>query len=131
MRTRLAAAVAAATLMLAGAAAADPLEGRWVTARDDNGNFGMIEVAPCGGRLCGTLIRAYGPEGQPIESPNVGRNIISETRPQGDGTYRGKVYSPDRGKTYSSRLTLSGDRLSVEGCVLGICRDGGTWERVE
>jgi uncharacterized protein (DUF2147 family) len=25
---------------------------------------------------------------------------------------------------------LNGDTLAVRGCVLGICRDGGTWTRV-
>ncbi|MGR3485119.1 MAG: DUF2147 domain-containing protein [Paracoccaceae bacterium] len=122
--------LAAALIALAGAAAADPLEGRWTTSRDDNGNFGMIQVAPCGSFLCGTLVQAYDANGAAMTSENVGRLIISETVAQGGGEYRGKVYSPDRGQTYSSRLQLTGDRLQVRGCVLGICRDGGTWQRV-
>ncbi len=109
--------------------AADPLEGQWVTSRDDNGNFGLIQVAPCGAALCGTLVAAYGSDGGQIDSENVGRQIISETVAQGGGEYRGKVYSPDRDKTYSSKLQLSGNSLAVSGCVLGICRDGGTWTR--
>jgi hypothetical protein len=28
-------------------------------------------------------------------------------------------------------MQLSGDALQVSGCVLGICRDGGTWARVD
>jgi uncharacterized protein (DUF2147 family) len=49
-----------------------------------------------------------------------------------DGVYDdGKVWSPDRDKTYSSDMTLSGNSLAVRGCVLGICRDGGTWTRVK
>jgi len=54
--------------------------------------------------------------------------------PQGGGDYgRGKIWAPDRDKTYASRMHLEGDRLSVSGCILGgaICRDGGTWRRVE
>ena len=113
----------------AGAAMADPLEGLWRTARDDNGNSGLIQVAPCGDALCGTLIRAFDANGNEMASDNVGRLIISETRPRGNGEYRGKVYSPDRDQTYNSRLQLSGDTISVSGCVLGICRDGGTWTR--
>jgi uncharacterized protein (DUF2147 family) len=27
-------------------------------------------------------------------------------------------------------MQLNGNTLSVRGCVLGICRDGGTWTRV-
>ena len=114
----------------AGAAfAADPLEGMWRTAKDDNGNSGMIQVAPCGNALCGTLIKAYDSSGNEMDSPNIGRKIISETVSSGEGSYRGKVYSPDRDKTYKSKLTLTGSTLAVEGCVLGICRDGGTWTR--
>jgi len=120
---------AAALIALAGAAFADPLEGMWRTVADDNGNSGLIQVAPCGAALCGTLVRAFDGNGNEMQSPNVGRQIISQTVPQGNGAYRGKVYSPDRDKTYNSRLQMNGNTLSVEGCVLGICRDGGTWTR--
>ena len=119
-----------ATIALAGAAfAADPLEGMWKTTADDNGNSGLIQVAPCGAKLCGTLVKAFDANGKSIASDNIGKKIISNTVAQGGGLYKGKVYSPDRDKTYSSRLTLSGNRLAVQGCVLGICRDGGNWVR--
>jgi len=113
----------------AGAAAADPLEGSWRTPADDNGNSGIVEVAPCGAALCGTLTQAFDSSGASIQTPNIGRQIISDTTASGGGEYRGQVYSPDRDKTYNSRLQLNGNQLSVSGCVLGICRDGGTWTR--
>lgn len=123
---------AAAVLLSAGAAlAADPLEGYWRTAKDDNGNSGLIHVQPCGAELCGTLVKAFDAAGQEMQSGNVGRQIISQTVNKGGGKYTGKVYSPDRDKTYNSRLQLSGGTLSVSGCVLGICRDGGTWSKVK
>lgn len=122
---------AVAAIAFAGAAFADPLEGVWQTAQDDNGNFGHIQVAPCGSALCGTLVRSFDGAGNEVASNFTGRNIISETTANGGGQYRGKVYAPDRDKTYNSRLQLSGDSLSVSGCVLGICRDGGTWTRVQ
>ena len=124
-------ALAAAALMaLATAALADPLEGTWRTIADENGNSGLIQVAPCGAALCGTLIRAFDASGAEVSTPNIGRLIISETVAEGGGAYRGKVYSPDRDQTYNSRLQLNGNSLAVQGCVLGICRDGGTWTRV-
>ncbi len=124
-------AAAATVLALSGAALADPLEGIWQTAKDDNGNFGHIEVSACGDRFCGVLVRSFGPDGKPIESANTGKRIIWDMAAQGDGTYaKGKVWSPDRDKTYNSRMVLSGDSVTVKGCVLGICRDGGTWARV-
>jgi uncharacterized protein (DUF2147 family) len=122
---------AAALMALATTAFADPLEGLWQTAQDDNGNFGHIQVAPCGAALCGTLVKSYDSSGAEMITENVGRQIISETVANGGGQYRGKVWSPDRDKTYNSRLQLSGNTLAVSGCVLGICRDGGTWTRVQ
>jgi uncharacterized protein (DUF2147 family) len=117
--------------LAAGAAAADPAAGVWQTAPDDNGNFGHVEVTACGAALCGTLVRAYDASGKEIASPNVGRRIVWDMAPKGGGQYAGgKVYSPDRDKTYNGRLTLTERGLAVEGCVLGICRDGGTWLRV-
>ena len=51
---------------------------------------------------------------------------------KGNGKYGGgKIWAPDRDKTYSSKLVLSGDQLQVKGCILIICRDGGTWQRVK
>ncbi|MEP1537426.1 MAG: DUF2147 domain-containing protein [Paracoccaceae bacterium] len=112
-----------------GAMAADPLEGLWRTTKDDNGNSGLIEVKPCGAKLCGTLIKSFDASGASVSSKQIGRKIISETVASGGGSYKGKVYSPDRDKTYNSKLALSGNTLKVSGCVLGICRDGGTWSR--
>jgi uncharacterized protein (DUF2147 family) len=123
---------AVALLVSALAAQADPVEGVWQTARDDNGNFGHIQIAPCGDRLCGVLIRAYNGAGQQIDSDNVGRRIVWDMVARGDGAYgKGKIWSPDRDKTYNSKMELAGDRLTVSGCVLVICRDGGTWARVK
>lgn len=123
--------LAAAMVFVAGAAMAEPLLGTWQTAKDDNGNYGHIVVAPCGSKLCGKLVTSFDSSGKKFQSANNGRNIISATVPQGNGQYKGKVYSPDRDKTYNSKLALSGNTLKVSGCVLGICRDGGTWKRVK
>lgn len=119
-----------AVLFVAGAAAADPIEGRWQTAPDDNGNFGFVDVAACGAAFCGTLVAAFDGTGTQVETPNIGRQIIWDTVANGDGTYEGRIYAPDRDKEYASSLELAGDQLAVSGCVLGICRSGGTWVRV-
>ncbi len=125
--------LAAVLSMTAGAAfAADPVEGVWKTKPDDNGNFGYVQIKPCGPAFCGTLIKAFDGSGKEIDSPNVGKKIVWDMVAYPDGVYDdGKIWSPDRDKTYSSDMTLSGNSLSVRGCVLGICRDGGTWTRVK
>jgi uncharacterized protein (DUF2147 family) len=123
--------IALAALFLAGSAAADPLIGRWQTAPDDNGNIGIVEVAPCAAALCGTLIAAFDSSGARIDTPQVGRLIIWDTVASAEGAYEGRIYSPDRDKEYASRLALAGDRLTVSGCMMGMCRQGGVWQRVQ
>ena len=125
-------ALAALLAVLGTAALADPVEGMWKTKPDDNGNFGHVRIKPCGPAFCGTLVTAFDGSGKQIESPNVGRKIVWDMVAYGDGLYDdGKVYSPDRDKTYNSEMKLNGNSLTVKGCVLGICRDGGTWSRVK
>ena len=123
---------AAALIFAATSAFADPVEGIWQTKKDDNGNFGFVEVKPCGPAFCGVLIKSFDPAGKPKDSPNIGRKIIWDMVAYPDGLYDdGQIYSPDRDKTYNSDMTLTGDKLAVRGCVFGICRDGGTWSRVK
>lgn len=125
-------AYAAAVAVMAGTAWADPVEGVWQTRKDDNGNFGHVEIKPCGPAFCGTLVRAFDGAGKEIDSPNIGRKIVWDMVAYPDGLYDdGRIYSPDRDKEYSGDMTLAGDSLKVRGCVLGICRDGGTWKRVK
>jgi len=122
----------AALLVLGSAALADPVEGIWQTLKDDNGDYGHIEIKPCGPAFCGTLIAAFESDGSPIDSPNVGRQIVWDMTPYPDGLYDdGRIYAPDRDREYNGDMTLSGDSLAVRGCAMGICRNGGTWSRVK
>lgn len=128
MKKLLIATIAAA--LSATVAHADPVEGRWSTSPDDNGNSGIIQIAPCGNRFCGTLIESRRSNGEVFQSPNNGRQIVWDMEPAGNGQYRnGQVWSPDRDQTYRSSMTLSGNTLAVEGCFLVICRTS-TWTRV-
>ena len=122
--------MAGAFMLAAGLAQAEPVLGIWQTQADDNGNFGHVEIAPCGAAICGTIVKAYNSSGAERPSDNIGRQMIWDMKARGDGNYRGgKIWAPDRDKTYNSRMTLSGDQLEVNGCVLGICR-GQVWRRV-
>ncbi len=126
--------ILAVALAFAGTAAlaADPVEGIWKTKPDDNGNYGYVQIKPCGPAFCGTLIKAFDGAGKELDSPNVGKKIVWDMVAYPDGLYDdGQIWSPDRNKTYNSDMTLAGNKLSVRGCVLGICRDGGTWTRVK
>jgi uncharacterized protein (DUF2147 family) len=123
---------AALTLVAGMAQAADLVVGVWQTKPDDNGNFGHIDVKPCGAAYCGTLVKAFDGSGKVITSANVGKRIIWDMVAKGNGAYAdGKVWSPDRNKTYKSKMQLSGNNLAIQGCVLVVCRDGGNWTRVK
>lgn len=118
-----------AVILSTGTALADPALGRWATQADDNGNRGIIDMAMCGNRLCGTLIESRRANGEVFQSANNGRQIVWDMEPRGNGSYRdGQIYAPDRDQTYSSRMDLAGDTLTVAGCVLFICREQ-TWTR--
>ncbi|WP_039018279.1 DUF2147 domain-containing protein [Halocynthiibacter namhaensis] len=119
------------TLGFASGALADPIHGTWQTIPDDNGHYGHIEISACGAAICGTLVRAYDSAGTQLETDNIGKRMVWDMENTGGGEYdNGKVYSPDRDKTYNGEMELSGNSLTVKGCVFGICRSGGTWSRV-
>lgn len=119
----------AALALSATAAFADPAEGRWSTQPDDNGNTGIIEITMCGNTLCGTLIESRHGNGEVFQSENVGRQIVWDMEPRGNGEYRGgRVWSPDRDQTYRATMDLAGAQLTVAGCFLFICRDQ-VWTR--
>ncbi|MCB1332929.1 MAG: DUF2147 domain-containing protein [Roseivivax sp.] len=123
--------LAAAAVLSAGAALADPVEGVWKTQPDDNGHYGHITISMCGAEICGVIGKAYDGAGKELASENVGKQMIWAMQAEGGGQYKGgKIWAPDRNKTYNSRMALNGDTLKVEGCVLGICR-GQTWTRVK
>ena len=123
-----------ATLLatLALPAFADDIYGVWKTLPDDNNKFGHIQIGPCGAKICGKLIRSFDEEGEEYAGKSVGKNLIWDMVNEGGGKYSGgKVYSPDRDKTYNGKLVLKGNSLDVKGCIAFICRSGGSWTRVK
>ena len=124
--------IAAALSGLAFASAADarsPLEGRW-----DRGNL-QIDIKPCGRALCGTVVNASAKQQLRAENGSgtelVGATLIKDIRPAGRGTYRAKVFVPDRNMHASGKITqLNPNRLRVSGCVLAILCKTTHWDRV-
>lgn len=105
----------AATLMLAGTAAADPIVGNWKTQKG-----ATAAIASCGGAFCITL-KSGQYNGKRIGTFNAG----------GAGSYSGKITDPESDKTYTGKATLSGNTLRMGGCVLGglFCRNED-WTRM-
>lgn len=107
----------ALALCAAGAAQADPLEGMWKTQVDD-GAFAHVAIAPCGDNFCGTIARTFNDSGA-YDSPNLGRMIVIDMAPEGNGRYRGQVWRPSNDKIYIGKVALEGDSLRLSGCIAG------------
>jgi len=127
--------LAATFAVLATGAFADPVDGSWKTQPGDDGSYLHVSIAPCGSAICGTIDNAFDTNGDEVLNyVYQGRQIIWDMIPEGDGVYNnGKIWAPDRDKTYNSKMTLSGqNKLTVKGCVAGglVCR-GQDWSRIQ
>ncbi len=121
----------AMVMSLAGPAVAEEAAGLWSMA---NGKV-MVKVRPCGGTICGTIAGLKEPiskiDGKPKvdrenpdpalrQRPLIGLTILIGMKPAGEDTWKGAIYNPDDGNTYSATLTLDGSKMKVKGCVAGI-----------
>ena len=104
--------------MATSAAAQDAAVGVWQTEPDD-GAFAHIAMSACGNAFCGVIQRAFDTSGNPIQTDNIGKQIVIDMVPNGDGTYDGQVFRPSNGKTYIGKMSVSGDSLELKGCVAG------------
>ena len=123
-------AAAAILVMAAGAAFADPVEGTWQTQPDD-GAYAHVVIAPCGANFCGKIARTF-KNGTEYKSANIGKTLVIDMAPEGEGKYVGKVWRPSNNKIYSGKIALSGKSLKLSGCVAGglLCSKQ-TWSRIK
>lgn len=137
MRTLFIAAALGAVAVLGGQIEAQAqsgsagISGVFQTQPNDEGNFGMVQFAPCGDRYCGTLVRSFNASGAEIQSPHTGRAIVANMVDNGGGSFSGgTIWDPNSDRTYKSKMTLSGSTLKVSGCVSVICRNQ-TWTKLK
>lgn len=118
----------------AGLAWAEGAHGTWQTEPGDTGGYLHVEISSCGAALCGTIAKAFDANGAVSgDYAHIGKPMIWDMAAAGGDAYRGgKIWAPDKDKTYRSKMSLKGDQLTVKGCVAGgaICR-GQTWQRVK
>jgi uncharacterized protein (DUF2147 family) len=116
--TMLRALAGAAILAAVGSSAlAGEVKGEW--ARDDG--KAKVRFAGCGGdAVCGSIswLRDKNDPGK------VGQQVFFDMKPSGDNAWAGRAFNPEDGKTYSGKMTMSGDHLVTAGCVFGglICK---------
>jgi uncharacterized protein (DUF2147 family) len=91
---------------------------------------GRIEIAPCGGRLCGHVRDDGDPA--PEEPQFIGHLLLHGFVYEGDGTWRdGRIHNPRDRRSYRSKLRLLDEnRLKVSGCVWIFC-GSQVWTRIE
>ena len=121
------------------ALAADPVEGEWLT----QGGTAKVRIAPCvsaPAKMCGTVswlrpadakaTDANNPDPKLKSRPIMGLPMIRDFKPAAAGRWTGgKIYDPNTGKTYDSKISVSPNgALKVEGCVLVVCQ-AQTWRR--
>ena len=133
-----------AVLTAAPAVAAQPIDGSWLT----QDRKAVVTIGPCGAgpaaagaaQRCGRISRilAPTPNGPPRDERNpnkalrsrpvLGLAVLSGFTDRGND-WRGRIYSPEEGKSYRSMLRLKPDgTLGVRGCVAIFCQSQ-TWQK--
>lgn len=124
-------------------AAGDPVLGDWLTASGG----AKVRIAACAAhpaQVCGMVIWLKDPkgdDGQPVRDGNnpdvalrartvLGIQMISDFQREAPGHWvQGRIYDPNSGKTYRSKMNTDPDgKLKVSGCVLMFCQ-AQTWTR--
>ena len=124
-----------------GHANADP-KGKWLT----DGGKSHVKIDACGDKLCGEIVWLKEPnnddgsakvdvnnENETLRShPIIGLKLLSNFSGKGPGKWEGgKIYNPEDGKTYNSKLEEAGaNALKVSGCVFIFCKTQN-WTRAE
>ncbi len=133
-------ALMAVTPTKAQSAAAGSPDGIWLTQAGD----AKIRISRCGAGICGVVVSLREPidplTGKPqvddknpnpalAKRPIIGLSLFSGMRPTGPNQWAGQIYNADDGKTYASKISVTGPAtLKVEGCVGALC-GGEDWTR--
>jgi uncharacterized protein (DUF2147 family) len=109
----------AAALTAAGtvAAANDAALGIWQTQVDD-GAYAHVEMTQCGAAVCGVIARTFNAEGE-YQSENIGKTLVIDMVPAGDGSYEGSVWRPSNDRIYIGKMQVAGNQLRLRGCIAG------------
>jgi uncharacterized protein (DUF2147 family) len=101
--------------------------GNWLTA---NGH-GVIQITECGTALCGRIVGVDRTPSEPMPldvygHPLCGLTIITNERPETDGTWLGEITDPRDGGRYQAKLWIDQDgALRLRGFI-GIPALGAT-----
>ena len=119
---------------------ADVVKGTFQTEKSDEGNYLHVKFGPCHkdkNLTCGKIKGSFLSNGSKNKNSKItGELIVWNMVYKGNGQYtNGKIWDPssnnDDGskKIYNSKMNLSGNTLSVSGCILVFCK-AQNWTKV-
>ncbi len=91
-----------------------------------------VKVTKCSAGICARIIslrQPNGANGKPLRDQNnpkahlrkrpiIGISLFMGMRPSGNGAWRGRLYSPEKGGVFSGYVTqLSRNMLKIKGCM--------------
>ena len=130
-------------LLAVPAHAADGPAGLWLTEDGE----AKVQIYDCGGMYCGRIVWLKEPNdpdtGQPkIDKFNkdmskrtqsiLGLNIILGMKPGGTGVWKGALYNPEDGNTFTGSLTVQNTAaLKLEGCVFALFCRSEIWKKTD
>ena len=127
-------------LFFAAGLKAEVVTGTFQTEKSDEGNYLHVKFGACSkdkSKTCGTIKESFTSNGSKNKNSKItGQLIVWDMISKGDGQYaNGKIWDPssnnDDGskKIYNSKMSLSGNTLSVSGCILIFCK-AQNWTKV-
>jgi len=121
-----------AALAIQAPASTASIEGRW---KSPGGNS-IIDIAPCGSALCGTVAWASARAKQDSRKATdqlVGTQLLTGLQQDKKGTWRGKLFIPDKNMRVTAKIDPVGtSQLKVSGCAAGkaLCKSA-LWNRAD
>lgn len=114
------------------ATTADRSFGTWRNPK----NSVHVRAQPCGERMCGVVTwasdKAKADAAKGSDAPLVGSTLFRDFVQEKPGVWRGKVYVPDIGKTFSGTISvIDPNHIEGRGCLLGTigCK-AQTWTKI-
>ncbi len=106
--------------------------GTWLT----ESGHGVVAIAECGDLICGRIVGIDREPGSPMPTdvngrPQCGLTIITNAKPEADGTWSGEITDPRDGDTYRAKFWVDDvGSLHLRGFI-GISLFGSTqvWRR--
>jgi uncharacterized protein (DUF2147 family) len=98
-----------------------------------------FKIYTCDGGVCAQIVKPVEADAKDANNPDLalrgrpiaGVIIMNGAAKSGDNAWKGKLYNPEDGKTYSGSITVvNKNEVKLEGCVLVICKSK-RWVRAE